>query len=225
MMKPQQQRELMDLMISKNKSLADAAATYMMNEKNIQLLSAMQLHNQTIMQYKQQQRSSSLADPASPADIVGQAAKSLSTAGPMAEEASQRKSSYVDAGGSNIAAPVEASQHQQQQNRQAAKSTSAPAGSRSAKQMFSTLLSDSSQTSPSAPSSSTSVRSQFNFNSANRHDTDSQQTAPKSQGISSMPKRVPKLLMKPMRPAKYSLNGYIPKPSLSLLSKDLVSTS
>lgn len=28
--------------------------------------------------------------------------------------------------------------------------------------------------------------------------------------------RVPKLLVKPMRPAKYSLNGYIPKPSLSL---------
>lgn len=32
---------------------------------------------------------------------------------------------------------------------------------------------------------------------------------------SMSPLRVPKLLVKPMRPAKYSLNGYIPKPSLA----------
>lgn len=35
-----------------------------------------------------------------------------------------------------------------------------------------------------------------------------------SQITSSGELRVPKLLVKPMRPAKYSLNGYIPKPSL-----------
>ncbi|KAG9511267.1 hypothetical protein GZH46_00155, partial [Fragariocoptes setiger] len=37
--------------------------------------------------------------------------------------------------------------------------------------------------------------------------------------------KVPKLLLKPMRPAKYSLNGYIPKPSLTIASRPSITNN
>lgn len=215
MMKPQQQRELMDLMISKNKSLADAAATYMMNEKNIQLLSAMQLHNRTFLQQQQQQQQSN-------ADLMttGNNNNNVNPSNPMDEEASQRKASFVEP--SNTSSPnMEMANHKHHYNMDTA-TKSSPATSSKSSHMFTSIIGNTPLESNSNLYPGAKRQSQLNSRDVDSRNQQQQQHQ-HQQDIST--KKVPKLLMKPMRPAKYSLNGYIPKPSLSLLSKDLDSSS